>query len=278
MPKVADMDCKEMRRFALGGGNLTSPEAQKHLEDCGPCQALFGDGPDLVRILGEGPTASDAVRAPSLAAVEDEIARSRGWPSRLAELPTHSRWMLAALTLAVPVVVGILRHRHNLAEYPLARLVAELAALASVTVACCWLWIRPLFRRQPHPAASWIVASFALALPVALAALPPALPASAAHVGPGATIHRATSCLLFGSMMAMPAFLLLLGVGRRSTGPRGFSALPATAAALAGVFGLELHCPDTTPLHLIMGHASIVWLLPLLLMVVRQRSRRGASL
>jgi predicted anti-sigma-YlaC factor YlaD len=271
MPKTHDMDCTEMRRLALGG-SMASPEAQRHLADCAPCRALFADGPELARLFGE--SRDEVAAMPSFAALEDEIQRSRGWRTRLAELPTSTRWLLAMATLAVPILVGVLWHRRNLAEYPLARMIAELGVLASVTGAACWLWLRPLFRRQPHRAVSWIAATLALAVPLALTALPPALPiaAEASHH----VLGRAMRCLLFGAMMALPALVVLVGLGRRSAGPRGFGLLPATAAALAGIVGLELHCPDASPAHLLLGHASIVWVLPMLLLIARGLGRARA--
>jgi predicted anti-sigma-YlaC factor YlaD len=271
MPKVHDMDCTEMRRLALGG-RLASPEGQRHLDGCAPCRALFADGPELARMFGE--RRDDVGTIPSFESLEDAIRRDHGWRSRLAELPTSVRWLLATVTLLVPVLVGMLWHRRNLAEYPVARLVAELATLTLVAGAGCWLWLRPLFRRQPHRATSWIIATSAFAVPLALTALPPALPIAAEasdHL-----IDRAMRCLLFGSMTALPALLILVGVGRRSVGPRGFGLLPATAAALAGIVGLELHCPDASPAHLLVGHASIVWVLPLLLLAARALRRARA--
>jgi len=270
------MDCTQMRRVALDGGSLASPEARRHLDDCAACRALFADGLELARVFRAGAKHSDVGPAPSFAALEDAIAHNRGWRTALTELPTRIRWTLAGATLAVPVAVGILLHRHNLAEYPRARFIVELAALGCVAIACCWLWLRPLFKRQPSDGVSWLVSSVALALPLALAALPAALPGTATDLAPKDVLHRAASCLLFGSTIAMPAFLLLVGLGRRPAGPRGLSVMPAAAAALAGIVGLALHCPDASPGHLLVGHAPIVWILPLLLLAVRRLQKHDA--
>ena len=268
------MDCVQMRRLALAGGDLTSPEAKAHLHECAPCRALFVDGPALARLIGESPSPPYAAATPSFRAIEDEIARSRGWWALLGELPTLVRWVLAAAAMAVTIGIGVLLRRHNLAEYPPLRLAAELAALASVIVVSCWLWIRPLFKPQPGALVSRIMLASALALPLALAALPAALPASSASLGVGEQLHRAAGCFLFGSMIAMPALVLLVGVGRRSSGSLEFIMLPAVAAALAGLFALELHCPDAYPGHLLLGHAPIVWILPVLLLALRRLGRR----
>ena len=120
----------------------------------------------------------------------------------------------------------------------------------------------------------------ALALPLALAALPAALPSSAASPASPDAVQGAARCLGFGSAIAMPVLVFLVAMGRRHAGPPGFGALPAVAAALAGVLGLELHCPDASPSHLMMGHAPIMLILLLLLLLARYigtRSSAGAT-
>jgi hypothetical protein len=68
--------------------------------------------------------------------------------------------------------------------------------------------------------------------------------------------------------------VLVAGLGRREAGFPGFAFLPATASALAGLLGLHLHCPEVSPIHLLLGHAPIALVLPLLLVLVG-RLRRG---
>jgi predicted anti-sigma-YlaC factor YlaD len=270
------MDCIRMRGFVLEGGDLTSPEATRHLEECPACRTLFAKGPALARALGDTQMARPAEPLPSFAALarqlEDE-GRRRG---RLPDLPSGQRWALALAALALPIFVGLVRHRHNLAAYPSVRLVLELGALAGLAFASCWLWLRPVYKRQPGHLMLWAALALALALPWVLSGLPAALPANAHPVlaRVASEWRRAANCFAYGSLTALPALLVVTGLGRRRAGFPGFAILPATAAALAGLLGLQLHCPEASPTHLLLGHAPIAWALPLLLILARVR-RRG---
>jgi len=269
------MDCTRIRRWILEGGDPASPEAQRHLAECPACMSLYAGGADLARLLAGAQAAEPRPAEPDLAGLERQLAGERGWRARLTELPSRSRWAWAVTMLLLPVVVGSIRHRDNLALYPLGRLVAELGLFAGLVAASCWLWLRPLYQRQPSHRVLLAALLLALALPWALAMLPPALPTAilAAQAAARSDVQRAASCFLFGAMTAMPALVVVAGLGRRRAGFPGFVLLPATAAALAGLLGLELHCPETAPAHLLMGHAPIAVALPLLLLLISLRRR-----
>jgi len=156
-----------------------------------------------------------------------------------------------------------------LSEYPPARMLAELGALAGLALASCWIWLRPLYKPQPNHRVLWAVLGLGLALPWILSLQPAALSEQtpAASVAAASDLSRAARCFFFGTEMALPALLMLATLGRRHSGFPGFAILPATAAALAGLVGLELHCPVASPSHLLMGHAPIAVVLPLLLLL-----------
>jgi hypothetical protein len=141
------------------------------------------------------------------------------------------------------------------------------------------VWLRPLYKPQPGHRFLWTVVGLSLVVPWLLAVWPASLPADAATLAAGAAgdLQRAANCFGYGTLTALPALLLVAGLGRRQTGYPGFGLLPATAAALAGLFGLALHCPEATSSHLLMGHAPIAWALPLLLVLLRRRPRRGIA-
>lgn len=262
------MDCARMKQWMLEGGDRSAVEAQRHLAECEACRALYADGSGLVRLLATEHAAEHApVAPPSLADIEDQIARERRSWRRLGELSTRARWGMALAAAAVPVLAGVLRHRYNLAAYPPGRLVLELAAMASVVLMSLWLWLHPLHRRQPSHRVLWAVLAFALVLPWSMSIYPAALPDGglAAGVVPPSELRRALACFVFGTLTATPALVVMFGIGRRAAGFPGFSLLPAVAAALAGVLGLHLHCPEASSGHLLLGHASITWALPLLL-------------
>jgi hypothetical protein len=200
-----------------------------------------------------------------LQAVEQALARENRFVPRLKSLPTPVRALLATATLLIPVVMGPFKLRPDLALYPTARFVAEMVALAGLTVGVGWLWLRPIYRPSlPR----WVPRSL-LALALLLPWLLAALPAAHAYVHqPWQTVlHQASGCFLMGSAIALPAIVVLAGVGRRRQGWPGFAILPALVAAPASLIGLQLHCPNTAPAHLLLGHAPIALALSILLLL-----------
>lgn len=262
------MDCAQLRQVMLDGGDPTSPEAQEHMSGCAACQALYSHGKDLALMLAGMQAEQPSGQAPSFADLERQLAGEPSWRTRLAELSSKARWVLAAAVLTFPVVVGLVRHRHNLSEYPLDRLLVELGVLVGLALVSAWMWIRPLHRPQPNHRVLWAVLGGGLVFPWILSSLPAALPEPPTVFLAGSSdLSRAGSCFLFGAATALPALLMLAGLGRRRSAFPGFAILPATAAALAGLVGLEIHCPIASPSHLLMGHAPIALALPLFLVL-----------
>jgi hypothetical protein len=252
----------------LEGRDPTSPEAQAHMDGCAACHVLFSQGTDLASMLAGMQAEQPSGKAPSFADLERQLEGEPDWRTRLAELPSKTRWLLAAAGLTFPVVVGLVRHRHNLSEYPPGRLLVELGVLGGLALAASWLWLRPLYRPQPNHRVLWAVLGIGLVLPWILSSLPTALPdLPTASLAGSHQLSRAGSCFFFGVATALPALLMLIGLGRRRSAFPGFAILPATAAALAGLVALEIHCPVASPSHLLMGHAPVALALPLLLVL-----------
>lgn len=173
--------------------------------------------------------------------------RSRSTFARLA--------LLAALALIVPLWALLLAPRVDLPIYPRLRLAVELIVLASPAV-CAWLsCLRPLYR---PPLPRWVgpaLMAFALGAAITVVALPPAHadhPASLLGVGED-LIPRAVACFALGAAWGIPIMLLGILAGRTSRPAPTLFAL----AALAGMIGLQLHCPLVSPAHLFAGHATV---------------------
>jgi hypothetical protein len=271
------MDCAQMRQWVLGGGDVTSPEAVRHAEACPACRLLFADQGDLPQLLGDLAATRAPVLLPDFDALRADIARAPSLRERLASMSSAWRWLVAGVLLLFPVVLGALRHRHNLAAYPPARLTLEIGVFAAATLALAWLWLRPLYKRQPGHRVLLAVLGFGVALPWLLASLPAALAQSGQPLAGGPSeLHRALACFSYGSVTAAPVLIIVAGLGRRSGGYPGFSILPAVASALVGILGLQLHCPEASPTHLLAGHAPVVLALPLLLLLVGLLTRKRA--
>ncbi len=278
---MSDMDCEQMRQAILGGGDLASAEAERHLAACPACADLAADGGALARLLAGVEPGREAIAEPSFQDLERSLAGEKGFFGRFASLPSATRWLLAGAVLFVPVATGLAKLRPDIAVYPPARLAIELCALAGFGLASIWLWLRPLYRRQLGYGLLFAFLAAGLLLPWLLAALPPARANTLwlQTVVPGGLHPHAAGCFAFGSALALPVVVVIAGLGRRGRSVPGFMILPAVAGALTGLVGLELHCPDASPSHLLAGHAPIAVVLPLLFYLGARffRARKGSG-
>jgi hypothetical protein len=263
------MDCAQMRQIVLGGGDLASPEAQRHLDECPACRELAVDGGALARFLAAAEPAREATPVPLFQDLEQQMVGETGFLGRLRSLPSATRWTLVCAALLIPVVIGLAMLRPDIAAYSPARMAFEICALGGLALASCWFWLRPLYRQQPRDGALFAILTAGLLVPWVLSALPALLPGSS----PALALGRPAICFVMGSAFALPIIAVVGGLGRRGRGVAGFAILPALAGALAGLVGLELHCPNSAPIHLLAGHAPIALVLPLLWQLLRSRSR-----
>ena len=274
------MDCAQMKQWMLEGGDPTAAEVMRHMDECPACKSLYASSAELARLLAAEKAGQVATAIPDFAEIEDQTSRKPSWWQQLAEMSTGARSGAALAVAALPVLLGLLRHRANLTDYPPGRLAFEMVAMAGLVLTSLWLWLRPLYRPQPSHRMLWTVLALALVLPWAMALYPAALAAPAEHLGSPGELRKAANCFLYGTLTAAPALVLVAGLGRRGEGFPGFALLPAIAAALAGLLGLHLHCPEVSPVHLLLGHAPIALVLPSLLVIVgllRRGRRRVAS-
>jgi hypothetical protein len=279
--EVAEMDCTQVERLVLSGDPVNSPEIERHLAECPACRELASDGGTLARLLASAEAQpTDPAPAPSYAAVQSLLAKERGFPAHLASLRSSSRWLVACLGLLIPCAIALTRLRPDLATFPVVRLATETAALFGVALVACWVWLQPTYRVQVRAAWLFALLGVALLLPWALAAwpllggLPSTLPVAIA----GRPLPRAPGCFFYGSALALPVVVVLGFLGRRGRAVPGFVLLPAAAGALAGLVGLELHCPNSSPSHLLAGHAPIALALPVLLQALVMAARRRRAL
>ncbi len=278
------MDCTQIRQRVLGGGDTASPEAKRHLDECPACRALVKDNGSLAHFLADAEMPEgDTPPSPSFQEQEQEIERllasERRFSARISSLGSRTRWLLAGAGLLIPVAIGLAKLRPDIGSFPAARLTSEIAGFLVMALATCWLWLRPMHKVQPRVRTLFIVLGAALLLPWMIAALPlvaGTVLASPTPAGHGAAF-RAASCFAFGSAIALPVIAIVALLGRRGRRVPGFWLLPATAGALAGLIGLELHCPDASPAHLLAGHAPIALVLPLIMLLLFSPGRKAAT-
>lgn len=246
------MECAELLDALRRGDPLDGPEARAHLAACAGCAALQGGtwAFQLRRAGKEEEVDMQALEA-GLAA---RLAREEGFLGWLRSRPTWQRHLLLLLfVLPCPVVMalsaGASCPRVDLHSYPAARFAVELSCLALVALAGVFAALRPLHRPAARGAAALLAGGVALALAVGLTLLP------RAHDHPQAAVPAA-HCLINGLVFGLPLVVSTLLLSRWVTWP--VLALTGVAAGVFGDLALHLLCPVPDPMHLLMGHASVV--------------------
>jgi hypothetical protein len=196
-----------------------------------------------------------------LGSVKQQIARERGIMAWTRSRTTPARTWIAAAVVGVPAVLtAVFWLRPDIGVYPVGRMIGVLALMvALIGLALSWV-LRPLYR----PALpSWaggraVIAAAVLglllvhSLPMADAAQP------AARQAPrfSALVWGAEPCWVVGSLLAVGVFFVLVALDRGGFG-RG-AAVRASAGGLCANLVLQLHCPNTSPLHLLLGHFGVL--------------------
>jgi hypothetical protein len=241
-------------------------EAEKVARDADSATAELDDDLAAIRRLAGTGTASpeepaaaeiDALRG----GVEALLARERGPLAALRARPSGQRLALVLGATAV-VVLGsyALAPRSDLADYPAGHMIFNLAVLGLLTMAAAWRLLRPV-HLPPLPAWTGRALLIVAVVTPALLALVP-LEHAGAPAGQGAQFALACArCLGFGAAMGAPALVLGLLARRARMDGAAVAALAGVVAGLTGNLALALHCPVSEPLHVILGHGTLLVLL-----------------
>jgi len=267
-------------RDALAKGEALSDSQARHAEGCETCSDLLGADAELARgVVGvPAPAAEDL--GPLLAAVERRIDQERGPVAWLRSRPTPLRHVLGALLpLAIVAWILIAKRRPDLAVYPAPRLLLTVLVYAGLLGAVVRSTLAPLQERALAARTRWLLVAAALLVPFLVAALPQAHAAHAASLaGAGDDFaRRALACFGFGEALALAVLVAWAALARDAHHGVKTAALAAVGAGLAGILALELHCPITHPLHLLVGHATVGLALALVYPLVRRLVGKAAS-
>lgn len=207
--------------------------------------------------------------------VQQQIAGERGVVAWLRSRPTSLRALLALGLVAMLAIGTALRWlRPDMAVYPTGRMAMVLASIALLTAIGIGLVLRPLQRPAlPAWAGPAMIGAAVLGL-LAFYALPiahEAHPASLQAPGMAALIARARPCVVIGLLLGVAVFFALRALDR---GGARRSLQRAAAAGLCANLVLQLHCPNTAPLHLLLGHFAVLVVL-LVTVLLWPRSSRG---
>lgn len=267
------MDCAEVLDALAAERALTGPEAAAHLAACSDCAALARDAAgwtgELRRAAGPAPVDLVALQA----GLSARLAGERGPLGWLRSRPAWQRaLLLLAITPACPAAIALLKGfplRADLPHHWLPRFVLEAGLLGLVLLTAVWTALRPVHRPALRPGAALAAVLLATLLAAGLALLP------AAHSH--GIDEPAGTCLVYGLQFGLPLAICALLLSRLVTWP--VVALAGLAAGVLGDLVLHLLCPDPRPLHLLLGHASVVatWAgVVLLLGLLRQLRARPA--
>ncbi|HKU43634.1 MAG TPA: hypothetical protein VJR89_35995 [Polyangiales bacterium] len=196
------------------------------------------------------------------AELQNELARERGPIAWLRSRSTPLRGMLAGGAVAAIVLATMaLRLRPDYAAYPEGRMLAVLGLIAALIVVDLILTLWPL---QLPAAPRWLARAAVVAAPLGLFVLymlpPPHTghPRTSLPAGFEPAFWAAARCLLLGSAVAAALYALLRGLDRGGTQRL---LLMAACAGLAANLMLQLHCPVSAPLHLLIGHLGVLGLI-----------------
>jgi hypothetical protein len=232
-----------------------------------PSTRDFGDSPgsepELLREYAQWEDGGDPAAELDFdklhAELQGKLAQEKGFAAWLRSRPTPLRAMLAGLTvglLAVATMAVWLRPDFEL--YPVGRMNAVLASIAGLIVLDLILVLWPM---QLPAAPRWLMAVAVAGAPIGLFFWYSAPVAHLTHprsVPPedfGGWFGHATRCLFYGSIVAAGIYALLRSLDR---GGANRLLLMAACAGLAANLVLQLHCPQTAPAHLIIGHLGVV--------------------
>ncbi len=252
------MECREIRDALVRGQTPLGGDVDAHLAACPGCSELLADDGQLGQALAA--TELPAVDASALLGeVLGSIDKERGPAAWLRSQSTLVRMAIPlAAVLLVLLYVLLFKMRPDEASWLPGPFGVEVALYALLIGSAVTLELRPLERR---PLPVWLrpaLVALALVVPVLLAWAPQANHAPLAYAPPGKSfLHMAFGCFAFGTVLALPALVLLWMVDR--VGHRSFR-LALLAAAIGGLVGnlaLQIHCPVTDPDHLLLGHATI---------------------
>lgn len=242
-PTELEEQCRALQARIRAGEVLEG--FQEHLARCEPCADLAVIGGTLCG--GAGPQ-----ECLDFGALERELEGERGLLARLRACSTGARRGL--LFLATGLILSAAWGLAPWGQLPPVRAGLTLVVLVLLLGAGLWQSLRPLHR---PPLATWkwgALVALAVLFPLALAALPAAIPPASGGAHPGGGL-----CFGFGCLLGLPILTLGLLVDRAPRGAvLGSGALLCLAASgMLGGVTLDARCAAPGLLHRLLGHGAL---------------------
>lgn len=217
-----------------------------------------------------------------LAGLFDEIAaetvdRRPSLRQRAQELPTRLRIVAAVLSVAgltglVTVVTGV---RADIGAGEAVRFGVAMAAVGALIAALAAVGLRGHHQRPLGPAV-WALLLVALGAPVVLAAFP-GLWLADGHAAAAMSLGAPPGCFSMGLVNGAVAAFVVWLFQRADRAARWRLMASAVVGGLAAFWSLELHCPSRDVTHMLVGHASVGFVLAALLLLYAALRARGRA-
>lgn len=268
-------ECERARKHIREG---QIDQARDHLQRCASCTA-FAEAHEMMRNFESQETLSDQ-SLPLDQLFEDINAQLSSQTSvrrRLSALSSSRRIALMIIISAFVLgAVFVLVRRLDWFLYPAPRLMFELGFLIVLFVVYLWTVIRPLHLsplRRGARVLPLIAVLVVILAPLALPLAHQALPESLRGVGEDLAA-RALACFFWGigvsGIIGIASYLFMRGA-------RGISSMRIGYWLLAGLFAelaLHIHCPLVHPLHIALGHLTIIPAFLVVWLILRFSSTR----
>jgi len=223
---------------------------------------LFERGAQLGRRLALA-VLPDVEPGDLFAQVERDVQAEVGLRARLRALSTPVRTLVLLGVASTPVLVQLaLLRRPDFGEYS-PSVFWSVALLFSVGLV---LGVRSLLRGARTPlGAVWRERALALLLLIVPGLLALLAPLGADSPEAVAALGNPSSCFTYGAALVVPVVFVYWLFERREAVPLRALFSAGALAGLAANLLLHAHCASSSPLHLLLGHASIglVWALAL---------------
>ncbi len=247
--------CSEIRDAFRAGHLPEGPEVSDHVADCESCSELFADEAQLGRALAS----NEPVPAPEKelwASLERSLTAEVGPRAWLRSRPTRVRGGLLVAAGALGVASAAAKLRPDFATYPALSLATWLALFSLAALAMVRLLLPSPGRPAVADAAKGVALLVALVLP-ALYALGLMEPVASAVGHDPSFLRHAFGCFSYGAMLSLPVLIVAWSVERHERLPLGNALLAGGLAGLVANLALLFHCPMNERSHLVLGHATI---------------------
>jgi hypothetical protein len=248
--------CAEIRDAMLRGETLADPDSRAHLDACSACAELAKASSTFTGAMPRDSGSSSPEVDALLVGVKDAIAREDRPLAWLRNRPTWLRRLVALFSsYAVITAVVAWAPRPDLDLYSPSRMAAVMIAWGVLLLIAGMIAVEPAH----HPAhTTKTIALFAAICLVGLLCASLMPPPDDPYPAAGADlISTALRCFSFGVAITLPVFLVSRLLDQRVT--RAAALLSAAAAGLTANLALQLHCPITSPAHLVAGHCTVAF-------------------